>query len=59
MEVECLIDVLGYLVCWLFSNIVSMFTKLPVYDSIYPRATIPKTIRPRTEWWRKRLINWT
>lgn len=49
MEVEYLIDTLGYLACWLFGNIVSMFTKLPDYDSIYRWATLPKTIRSRTE----------
>ena len=49
MEVEYLIDILGYLACWLFGNIVSMFTKLPDYDSVYRQATLPKTIRPRTE----------
>ena len=26
-----------------------MFTKLPVYDSIYRGATLPKPIRPRME----------
>ena len=49
MEVEYLNDTLDYLACWLFSNIVSMFTMLPVCDSVYRRATLPKTIRPRTE----------
>ena len=49
MEVEHLIDMLVYLVCWLFVNVVSTFTKLPVYDSVYLRDTLPKTIRPRTE----------
>ena len=39
---------LGYLLCW-FGYIVSIFTKLPIYDSIYLRATLPKTIRLRTE----------
>ena len=49
MEVEYFIDTLGFLACWLFGHIVSMFTKLPVYDSVYREATLPKTIRPGTE----------
>ena len=39
----------GYLVHWSLGNVVSMFTKLPVYDSIYRGATLPKPIRPRME----------
>ena len=49
MEVENLIDVLDFLACWLFGNIVSTFAKLPVYDSVYCRATLPKNIRIGTE----------
>ena len=49
VEVEHLIGMLGYLVHWLFGNIVIMFTKLPVYDSVCRRAVLPKTIRPKTE----------
>ena len=49
MELELFIDVLCHLACWLFGNIVSMFPKLPAYDSAYRGATLPKTIWPRTE----------
>ena len=49
MEVEHLIDMLDYLVYWLFGNIVSILTKLPVHDSVCRQATLPKTIRPRTK----------
>ena len=37
------------LIYWLFGNIASIVTKLPVYGSIYHRATLPKTIRSGTK----------
>ena len=49
MEVECLINMFVYLECLLFGNVVSMFTKFSTYDSVCPRATLPKTIRLRTK----------
>ena len=59
MEVENLIDTLGYLVCSLFGNIVSMFTKLPVYDIVYRWATLPKAIRAGAETMTETANKWT
>ena len=46
MEVEYSIDILGYLVIWLFGELCCMFTKLLVIVSIYRRATLQRIIRP-------------
>ena len=46
MEVEYSIDMLGYLVMWLFGELYCMFTKLLVIVSIYRRATLQRIIRP-------------
>ena len=46
MEVECLNDILVYLVMWLFGKLCCIFTKLLVIVSVYRRATLRKTIGP-------------
>ena len=45
MEVECLIDTLGYLVIWLFGELHCVFIKLLVIVSIYHWATLQIIIR--------------
>ena len=46
MEVECLNDILVYLVMWLIGKLCCVFTKLLVIVSAYRRATLRKTIGP-------------
>ena len=46
MEVECLNDMLVYLVTWLFGGLHHMPTKLPVIVSVYRWATLREITRP-------------
>ena len=46
MEVEYLIDMLGYLVIWLFGELHCVFTKLLVIVSVCRGATLQRIIRP-------------
>ena len=41
-----MIDMLGFLVVWLFGELCCTLTKLLVIVSVYRRATLSKTIRP-------------
>ena len=45
MEVEHLIDTLGYFVIWLFGELHCMFAKSLVIVSAYCRATLQRIIR--------------